>query len=273
MVGEFSVLMSVYDKENPEWFRSAIESIFKQTLLPNEIVLIRDGQLTEELNSVIDEFQSVNPIFRVINNDTNLGLGLSLQKGVLACSNEIIARMDTDDLMPVDRFEKEYKCILEGKYDLVSCWSLLFEDSIDNVVAIKKRPENHLDIVRYAKKRSPVSHPGSMFRRKAVIEAGNYQKVNLYEDYHLWVRMIYNGAVFYNIQESLYYVRTSVNQIGRRGGYKYMKNEISVFLYFYHIGFYSLLDFLSNILTHSIVRILPVCLRSFIFKLIWKNSV
>ena len=66
MVGEFSVLMSVYDKENPEWFRSAIESIFKQTLLPNEIVLIRDGQLTEELNSVIDEFQSVNPIFRVM---------------------------------------------------------------------------------------------------------------------------------------------------------------------------------------------------------------
>ena len=103
----FSVLISLYKKENPEWFREALDSVFAQTVQPDEIVLVKDGPLTEELEAVLSDYSTKFPIFNFVVNETNLGLGLALQKGVLACKNEIIARMDTDDIIPVDRFEKQ----------------------------------------------------------------------------------------------------------------------------------------------------------------------
>lgn len=272
MFGDFSVLLSVYFKENPYWFRMSLASIFDQTLLPSEIILVEDGVLTRQLYDIIDEYRSAYPIIKVVVNNKNLGLGLSLQKGILACSNDIIARMDTDDLMHSTRFEKQYKCLIENDYDVVSCWTLMFENDITNVIAIKKRPEYHDEIARLAKKRSPVSHPGVMFRKSAVLKAGNYQDVHFYEDYHLWARMIMSGSVFYNIQEPLLYLRTSDAQIERRGGFHYALNEIRIFKYFYDIGFYSLRDLTVNILTHSVIRLLPLTLRKFVLKNIWKRG-
>lgn len=105
----FSVLISVYCKENPLFLRESLSSIFNQTIWPTEVVLIKDGPLNRELDAVIDEFSFKYPIFKIIANDKNLGLGLSLALGIESCSNEYIARMDTDDNMPCDRFEKELK--------------------------------------------------------------------------------------------------------------------------------------------------------------------
>ena len=105
----FSVLISIYRKENPSWFREALDSVFAQTVQPDEIVLVKDGPLTSDLEAVIEEFGTTHPNFNIVLNETNLGLGLALQKGVIACKNEIIARMDTDDIMPNDRFEKQLK--------------------------------------------------------------------------------------------------------------------------------------------------------------------
>lgn len=176
--------------------------------------------------------------------------------------------MDTDDIIPNDRFEKQLAVIEKG-YDIVSCWSLLFSENINNVIAIKQRPENHDDIVKLAKRRSPISHAASMMRKDSVLKAGNYQHCYFYEDYFLWARMIMNGSKFYNIQEVLYYVRTNEDQIQRRGGLKYLKNELKVFVQFYKIGFYSLKDFVINSLIRIFARLMPKKIRSFIFKMIW----
>jgi glycosyltransferase involved in cell wall biosynthesis len=263
--------MSVYHKEKPEYFRLALEAVFNQTILPSEFVLVKDGVLTEELEDIIDDYVNHYPIFNIVENQTNIGLGLSLAKGLSLCTNEIVARMDSDDTMPTDRFEKEYNCIVNGGYDIVSCWSSFFENDIDEIIAVKKRPESHDDIVKLAKRRSPVSHAASMFCKSAVLRAGNYQNVGLYEDYHLWVRMIVSGSKFYNIQESLYYVRTSLEQVSRRGGLKYLINEVRVFGYFYKIGFISYPIYLENIISHSFVRLIPSKFRKFILKVIWRN--
>ncbi len=268
VVKQFSVLISIYHKENPIWFREALESIFSQTALPNEIVLIKDGPLTKELDLIIDEYSSKYQIFNIISNEINLGLGLSLQKGIIACKNNIIARMDTDDIMPNERFEKQLTIIEKG-YDVVSCWSLLFSENINNVIAIKHRPENHDDIVKLSKRRSPVSHAACMMKKDSVIKAGNYQHCYFYEDYYLWVRMIMSGAKFYNIQEVLYYVRTNEEQIQRRGGVKYLKNELKVFNQFYKIGFYSFKDVFINSIIRTFTRLMPQKTRSFLFKIIW----
>ena len=218
-MNEFSVLISIYCKESPLYFREALDSVFAQTLQPAEIVLVKDGPLTPELDAVIEEYSTRYPIFKIVTNETNLGLGLALAKGLSACSYEYVARMDTDDLIAPTRFEKEIRKLDEG-YDVVSCWSVLFWPNDDQLFCIKHRPETHEDIIKLAHKRSPVCHAGCVLRKQAVIDAGNYQACYLYEDYHLWVRMIMNGARFYNIQEVLYYVRTSPALIARRGGWK-----------------------------------------------------
>lgn len=267
----FSVLISIYCKENPAYFREALDSIFSQTILPSEIVLVKDGKLTPELDAVIDEYTTRYPIFKIITNEKNLGLGLSLAKGVLACSNEYIARMDTDDTMPNDRFEKEF-ALLEQGYDVVSCWTAFYNESMTELIAIKKRPQMHDDLLRLAKKRSPMSHPGSVYRRSKVLLAGNYQHCNLYEDYHLWVRMFMAGAKFGNVQEVLYNFRTSNQLVSRRGGWGYALNELKAFIFFYRIGFYSLLDLLRNIMIRFPIRILPIGLRKYVLQFVWNKK-
>lgn len=267
----FSVLISIYRNENPVWFREALNSVFAQTIQPSEIVLVEDGPLTPELYAVIDEYKRRYPIFNIVKNDTNLGLGLALRKGVEACSNEIIARMDTDDLLPVDRFEKQLNKIEEG-YDVVSCMSMAFQDSIDNVIAVKKRPEFHDDIVKLAHKRSPVCHAACFMRKSKVLEAGNYVHRQYYEDYNLWVRMIMTGSKFYNIQEVLYYVRTDERQIKRRGGFKYLMKELKYLHEFYKLGFYSLKDLIVNSVIRIVARLTPISIRSIVFKIIWNHS-
>ena len=264
----FSVLISIYRKENPLWFREALDSVFAQTVQPDEIVLVEDGPLTPELYAVIDEYSQKYPVFNIVRNETNLGLGLALQKGVLACRNEIIARMDTDDIIPPHRFATQLAKIEDG-YDVVSCWSTLFLNEKDNVIAVKTRPEQHEDIVKLAHKRSPVCHAAAFMRRSAVIEAGNYLHRQYYEDYNLWVRMILNGAKFYNIQESLYYVRTTEEQLNRRAGFSYLKNERKYLKEFHSMGFYTWRDLVKNSAIRIVARLTPDRMRETAFKIIW----
>ena len=267
----FSVLISIYKKENPSWFKEALANVFSQTVQPDEIVLVKDGPLTPGLEAVIEEYKTVHPIFNIVENEANLGLGLALQKGVLACKNEIIARMDTDDTMPVDRFEKQLKKMEEG-YDVVSCWSQYYEGGVGNVIAIKHRPEKHDDIVKLAHRRSPVCHAACFLRKSAVVKAGNYQHCPLYEDYHLWARMIMVGAKFYNIQEVLYYVRTSSEQQSRRSGWAYLNTELGCMRGFHKMGFYSGKDLFVNSSMRIVARLMPRKIWNFVLKKIWKNS-
>lgn len=259
----FSVLMSVYHKENPDYFRFSLNSIWSQTIRPSEIILIEDGPLTPELYYIIEEYNTHWPIFKILKNTQNLGLGLSLAKGVVAASHEFIFRMDTDDMMNSMRFEKQLPFLMEG-YDVVSCWSASFSDTLDNILAVVRKPEKHEDIVRRAHWRTPISHPGSAFRRSSVLMAGNYRDNKLYEDYDLWVRMIQNGCRFYCVPEPLLYFRYSTATASRRGGWKYVKNEVRNYIYFKKIGFYTFFDVIRNTLTVSVARLMPVTVRNWI---------
>lgn len=270
-MNSFSVLISIYSKEKPQWFREALDSVLGQTIKPAEIVLVEDGPLTKDLYVVIDEYSKKYPIFKIVKNEKNLGLGLSLRNGVNACTNELIARMDTDDLLPPDRFEKQLKKIEEG-YDVVSCWSTLFLNEIENVVAVKTRPEYHDDIVKLAHKRSPICHAAAFVRKTAILEAGNYRHRQYYEDYNLWIRMIIKGFKFYNIQEPLYYVRTTEEQINRRSGLCYLKNELIYLKEFYDMGFYSIGDLIRNSSIRIVARLMPGGLRKIVFKKIWNHK-
>jgi|SRR5690554_134598 len=269
---EFSVLLSVYSKEEPEYLDQALKSVWvNQTLKPNEIVIVKDGPLTQELELVIDNFAENAPV-QIVSIAKNGGLGKALALGVTKCSYEIIARMDSDDISTHDRFEKQIPIFTKDKIDVLSSWSSFFEKDINNTIATKKRPEFDAEIKSFAKKRSPVCHASCILRKSAILKAGNYQHFPLYEDYDLWVRMIMTGAKFYNLQDYVYLIRTSDGQFGRRGGLKYLITEIRAQNKFRKLGFLKWNESAKNIMIRVIVRLSPNFIRKRIYKIIWSRN-
>lgn len=222
---QFSVLMSVYKNEKVEYFKVAIDSVLNQTVRPNEIVLIRDGEVYEELQLAIDEYISEYPeLFTYIPLEQNGGLGNALKIGSEICKYELVARMDTDDICVSDRFEKQLKCFEENPFlDMVGGNISEFLDDPNNVIDYRCVPKTHEEIIERMKSRSPFNHMTVMFKKQAVLDAGNYQPFYLLEDWYLWVRMFLNEQRFYNIQDVLVNVRIS-GMADRRGGGKYYKS-------------------------------------------------
>lgn len=266
---EISVLMSVYYKENAEYLKESLLSVFNQTLPASEVILIKDGPLTKELNLIIEKFEHTYDELRVISFPQNRGLGKCLNDGLKLCSYDIIARMDTDDIAKPTRFEEEYIFLSEHpEYDLIGTWIEEFTSDTNNIVSVKKVPQNHNDIFKYAKYRCPVNHPTVMYRKKAVLAAGGYQEKYFPEDYFLWIRMLINGSKFYNIGKSLLWFRFSPETIKRRGGWKYAKDEIIIQYNIHKLGFISIPIMIENIAIRCSTRIMPYSIRKLIYKII-----
>ena len=262
----FSVILSVYYKESSLFLRESLDSLFSQTVRPDEVILVKDGLLGNELDSVIDSYVARYPCLKVLSLTTNQGLGKALNEGFKHCSHELVARMDTDDIAKPERFEKQL-AVFE-KYpdiDVVGAWIDEFENDISNVKSVRKLPEFHSDILMFAKRRNPINHPVVMFRKSAVLAAGGYQHFPLFEDYYLWVRMLMNGAKFYNIQESLLFFRFSPEMFERRGGWKYMINELHFLQMMKQMHFISFSEFIRNMFVRFSIRLIPNFLRAIIY--------
>lgn len=217
----FSVLMSVYAKEKPEYLSQALESVVKQTQVPDEIVLIKDGVLTRELEDVVLEFQSKYEILHTYQFETNVQLGRALAKGVELCRYELIARMDTDDIAVSDRFEKQYQYMMaHPEISALGGWMEEFNDE-ETYSRVKKMPECDAEIRKYAKYRNPLNHMTVMFRREAVLQAGNYRHFPFLEDYDLWSRMLVQQGEFHNIPAVFVRMRNNDSVYKRRGGFSY----------------------------------------------------
>ena len=263
-MNKFSVLISVYYKERAEYLKSALESVFTQTLCADEVVLVKDGPIGADLDDIIADFSMHYPNqMKVVELPRNVGLGNALSKGLEHCSYDLVARMDSDDICLPDRFEKQVEIFATKTVDVVSAWIEEFDEL--NNSRIKKLPECDEEIKRYAIHRCPIHHPCVMFRKEKVMEAGSYQPFYLLEDYYLWLRMIKSGAIFYNIQEPILRFRSTSDMFRRRGGLKYAKSEYRLFKYMYKSGMIGLGRFLFNASARFIVRVSPTWLRQWVY--------
>lgn len=263
---KFSVLMSVYYKEKPEYLKQAIESILANTVISNEIVIVKDGKLTDELDNLLLTYEN-NPIFKIIGYEANKGLGFALNYGVLNCSNEIVARMDSDDICAKDRFEKQLSYLLEhSEIKFIGSNTAEFIETTDNVISNRIMPEMNHEIVKYSKSRNPFIHPSIMTYKQVILDAGNYQDCYLCEDYDLWVRILKNNVACYNIQENLVYMRVSKDFYKRRGGIKYCKSIISFKKKLYKIGYMSKGKYIKTKYATIIVSLAPSFVRTWIYK-------
>ncbi len=268
----FSVLISVYFKENPSFLSQALSSIENQTLKANEIVLVKDGPLTDELDEVISSHAdaSFTP-YIIIKLEENVGLGKALNAGLEHCSYEWVARMDSDDIALPDRFEKQFSTLAENPdIDILGSWICEFDDEPALCRKERRVPETHESIVKFAKYRNPLNHMTVVFRKSAVGEVGGYQRMNGFEDYYLWMRMLLHGKRFANIPQVLVKARTGAGMIGRRQGWKYAKDELALEKAAYQIGFWTRLDLVQNFFTRFLPRLLPVFIVEKLYNLLRK---
>lgn len=269
-MAELSVLMSIYIKEKPEYVEECFQSLLRQTVQADEWVVVEDGPLTEEMYSLLDRYQKAYPgLIKRIPLKENQGLGLALRAGVPECKNELIARMDTDDICREDRFEKQL-AMFANNPSLDICGSNIdeFENTPENIVAKRIVPTKHDDIVKYQKRRDAFNHMTVMYKKTAVLSAGNYQDCPLMEDSYLWARMILKGVHCTNINESLVYVRIGREMFNRRGGLAYLKKYKEGRRLIFQTGFINRFDYSLSVLVQTIVALMPQKCREWVFKLL-----
>ena len=269
----YSVLMSVYWKEDPDYLYQAMMSIYNQTISTNDFVLVCDGSLNEELNKVIaDMQQKFGSVLNVVRLQQNSGLGNALNVGIKHCKNELIARMDSDDISCANRCERQLK-IFSDCPEIAICSGIVeeFSKSTDIIDARRIPPESSDEIIEYAKKRNPFNHPCVMYKKQAVEMAGGYQDFYLLEDYYLWLRMLMQGIKGYNLQESLLYMRAGDRLYLRRSGWKYVKSQKKLFEYMLERDFISYSQYVKSIVIRSGSALAPNWLRKNIFKLLLRG--
>jgi glycosyltransferase involved in cell wall biosynthesis len=260
---KFSVLISVYYKESASNLKDSLESIFFQTLLPSEVILVEDGPLTPSLYSVIGEEVAKHPEIKIISFEKNRGLGLALRDGLTACSYELVARMDSDDISKPDRFEKEIGFLINHtEISVVGSWVDEFEKEVSNVISVRQVPKTNMEIRSYARIRNPMNHPTVAFRKSDVINSGNYQNCPLFEDYFLWVRIMMGGFKLYNLQESLLYFRITPESYKRRGGSQYLIKEFNFQRKLVQIKFISFPIAVYNCIVRICIRLMPNKMRN-----------
>ena len=252
-------MMSVYNKDNPKYLADSLRSILDQTIPCDEIVLVRDGPLNKELDDVIFKFTNEYKIIKVVSLALNSGLGNALNVGLANCRNELVARMDSDDISFPNRCEMELaRFCFDPELVIVGTNICEFDGTIDNVVSSRPVPENYPEIVKFARRRSPFNHPTVMYKKSKVIACGGYSVLRRKEDLSLFPKMVNEGCKSYNIQKPLLYYRATEDNLRRRTTWVNCSEYISVIFSNYKKGYCSLFDVLYVICGQIALYILPI---------------
>ncbi len=270
----YSVLMSVYYKEKAEYLMESMESMLQQTYPTNDFVLVCDGPLGDDLNRVIEQMKErFGNILQVIRLQKNVGLGNALNYGMKYCKNDLIARMDSDDISRSDRCENQLAVF--KKFPDISIISGTVEEfsMTSNIVDAKRiLPQQHDEIIKFAQKRNPFNHPCVMYKKKEVEAVGGYQDFYLLEDYYLWIRMLQNGSKGYNIQEPLLWMRAGQDMYKRRSGWKYAKSQIRLFHYMNQKYFISKKQQIQISIVRVISSMMPNIIRKILFETLLRRK-
>lgn len=264
----FSLLISVYFKDNSTFLNLALASIFSQSFKPSEIVLVKDGMLTDSLEAVVDSYIKLELIvINIVALKENVGLGKALSIGLKSCKFDFVARMDADDICYADRFEKQFSYLSRNPYLSVLGTAIQEFNNVPNDLGVfRKLPEKTQQIIEFAKFRNPLNHPSVIFRKSDIIGVGSYMDMPLFEDYYLWIRVLERDLAIENLSEPLLHFRVGNDMIGRRHGNAYLKKEIKFLKAIRKMGFISSKEFFISIILKTPLRLIPKSLLKIIYK-------
>lgn len=265
------MLMPVYQGDVATQVERAIRSVsVDQQLRPTEVVIVRDGPVGAELQRVLDGARqgrlSGGVPVRMVELPENRGLALALQAGLAACSHDLVARADADDISLPSRFAVQLPTLVERRLDLIGAAITEFtsEDAEPGITRVL--PTEAAEISRLARFRDPFNHPTVVYRRSAVRAAGGYQHLARMEDYWLFARMIQRGARVANLAEPLVLYRVGAGAYQRRGGSSMLVSELRLQHRMRRAGFTSPLIAARNVLVRGGYRLVPTGLRQGLYR-------
>ena len=260
--------MSIYVNENPEFLRESLKSLLASTVQPDELVLVEDGPIGENLRAVIESFRARLPI-RTVPLAVNLGLPGALNAGLTACSHDIVARFDTDDICVPQRFARQLD-FMKRHPEIAALGTAVqeFDPYTGENLGVRAPPATHEELLHFAKLSSPFNHPATMYKKSAVLSVGAYptHMTVAYEDYALWVRLMMAGYKVANLLEILVYMRAGEAQATRRRGWRYAKQEVEFALEFRKAGFLSIWQCVKFMLLRVPIRFLPARQMALIYR-------
>jgi glycosyltransferase involved in cell wall biosynthesis len=262
----FALLISVYDGDRPDYVRRALRSaIADQTVRPDQVIIVRDGPVSAELEQCLDDITAtcVIPV-TFVPLEHNGGLGPALDRGLAASWFDVVARMDADDIAMPHRFEVQLPLMAEA--DIVGSGLLEFVADTDQIVGQRVPPVDPGRIARYARIHDPFNHPTVVYRRQAVLAAGGYGDHPLMEDYALFARMIQGEARTGNVAEPLVFYRVGETAFKRRGGIALLRSELRLQREFRRSGFTSPAEYARNVLVRGGYRLIPWWLRRAVYR-------
>ena len=250
--------MSVYKNDNPEFLKLSIDSMINQTIKPNQFIIVKDGPLTIEIDKVLLDYKTKYPYIVVVESKNNVGLGKALDFGLGSCTNDLIARMDADDISLPNRCEELLK--LFEKYPNLSLAGTNvdeFEDDPSVIISTRSVPNTYDEIVHFSKRRNPFNHPTVMFKKSQVIRCGGYGDLRRRQDYDLFCRMLNMGCYALNIDKSLLLFRVGEDYLKRRKSKETYRGTIAAAKLNYQRGYCSFIDYLYVKIGQSIIRFSP----------------
>lgn len=273
---KFSVLISIYEKEEPIFFDQALRSVLvEQTKIPDEIVIVKDGPLPIELEKVVNKYRDrFKDIVKVVGYEKNKGLGEALRFGIQYCSNELVARMDSDDISTKKRFEKQLDFMEKNpSISVVGSYISEFYDDPNNCKFTRTTPQKHDDIKSMLKRRNPMNHVTVMFRKSDLEKIDGYKHLPYLEDYYLWARFIGNGFKLHNIEDVLVLVRTGENMYKRRSNPEYIRSWKTLQDEMLRMGLVNRLDYIINMINIVGFIYMPAGIKENIYKILLRKKV
>jgi glycosyltransferase involved in cell wall biosynthesis len=265
---KYSVLLSVYSKEKPEYFHLALESMINQTAKPDEIIIVQDGPLPKDLYDTVWGYSERYPeLIKIVVSEKNVGLGLALNLGLQHCRNNLVARMDTDDISKPERCEKQlYRFEIDSDLSICGTWIDEFIDDIDNPISTRKVPCEYKEIFEFGKRRSPFNHSTVMYKKSAVVSCDGYSNLRRNQDVDLFGRMLFQNYKALNIPESLLLFRTDDNLAKRRRSWENSKSYIQSISRLHGLGYSSLFDVLIVAIGQTAMLLLPIGIQKIVYK-------
>lgn len=260
-MSNFSVLMSVYINTDKDEFIECLKSIFTQSLLPSEIIVVKDGEVAFDIYQVVSSYKHIAIV--IVENEINLGLPKSLNKGLSFCNNDIVFRMDTDDICLEHRFKIQYEKLISNDRLIVLGTNVeLIDNKSQYLVSDRKVPISNNEIRKLLPYKNPFNHPSVAFRKSFVIEVGGYSDLYLYEDWFLWYELSQlNNVEFENLPQKL--LKYRIRTFDDRKGFKIIKAEYKFYSRLLKKGYIDKSKFVINILVKFIIRLLPTSIYKF----------
>jgi GT2 family glycosyltransferase len=260
-----NVLMSTHKAETAEHLAESLESLYAQTVSPDRIVLVLDGEVGADQHDVISRFgaNGRGPDLTIVALPTNGGLANALNAGLAYCDGDYVMRMDSDDVCLPDRLALQLAYLAEHpETDLISSWASEFSEA-DESERLKVSPTEHDALTSAMRWRNVIAHSAILVKSSALARIGGYRAdFGLLEDYDLYVRLITAGARFHVIPKVLLRIRTSMAQRGRRGNFAYLRNEIRFRSECLRIGFLTRSQFISTVCLYAAFRLAGPVLRN-----------